>query len=288
MVSCQGEGPVSSEVPEGYVTVRFMMDVAVQDNVWTKAVDPDGGGVQQMQVFCFDANGIFITTVKAKLNHDTPDQGSTVSMSGTVEVSVPEHAHILQLVGNQNLTFFEEDSYRGMTEIELMSSLEASAGRMIYWARKTVEELKACTTRETAVHLLRNQAKFTIEVSQNVDFVEQGWIVVNTNAFGTVAPYNYDKGEFEIPTFDDPFVTLPDNTARLADYLDVRTNDEEYVFESLNSSAHPVDFIVKGSQNNGPSLYYRISIMAEDGLNMPILRNQHYIVTIDGELSYGK
>jgi hypothetical protein len=288
MVSCQGEGPVFSEVPEGYVTVRFMMDVAVQDNVWTKAVDPDGGGVQQMQVFCFDANGIFITTVKAKLNHDTPDQGSTVSMSGTVEVSVPEHAHILQLVGNQNLTFFEEDSYRGMTEIELMSSLEASAGRMIYWARKTVEELKACTTRETAVHLLRNQAKFTIEVSQNVDFVEQGWIVVNTNAFGTVAPYNYDKGEFEIPTFDDPFVTLPDNTARLADYLDVRTNDEEYVFESLNSSANPVDFIVKGSQNNGPSLYYRISIIDEEGLNMPILRNHHYIVTIDGELSYGK
>ena len=160
MASCQSEESLRTEAQEGYVTVRFMMDVAVQDQVWTKAVDPDGGGVQQMQVFCFDENGIFITTVKAKLNHDAPETGSTVSMSGTVEVSVPEHAEILQLVGNQNLTFFEEDSYRGMTEIELMSSLEASAGRMIYWARKTVDELKACNTRETAVKLLRNQAKF--------------------------------------------------------------------------------------------------------------------------------
>ena len=99
MVSCQEQEILHSDDQEGYITLRFMMDVAVQDNIWTKAVDPDGGGVQQMQVFCFDANGIFITTVKAKLNHDTPDDGSTVSMSGTVEVSVPEHAEILQLVG---------------------------------------------------------------------------------------------------------------------------------------------------------------------------------------------
>ena len=287
-LSCQNDEPLNTEVPEGYVTIRFMMDVAVQDQVWTKAVDPDGGGVQQMQVFCFDENGIFITTVKAKLTHDAPEEGSTVSMSGSVEVSVPEHAEILQLVGNQNLTFFEEDSYRGMTEIELMSSLEASAGRMIYWARKTVDELKACTTREKAVRLLRNQAMFTLDISDDIDFEQQGWIIVNTNAFGTVAPYNYEKGEFEIPTYDNPFVTLPDNTSRLADYLDVRTNDVEYVFESPNSSSNPVDFIVKGSQDGGPSLYYRISIIDEDGINMPILRNHHYTVYIDGPLSYGK
>ena len=288
MASCQSEESLRTEAQEGYVTVRFMMDVAVQDQVWTKAVDPDGGGVQQMQVFCFDENGIFITTVKAKLNHDAPETGSTVSMSGTVEVSVPEHAEILQLVGNQNLTFFEEDSYRGMTEIELMSSLEASAGRMIYWARKTVDELKACNTRETAVKLLRNQAKFSLEVSDDVDFKEEGWIIVNTNAFGTVAPYNYEKGVFEAPSHDNPFVTLPDNTARLADYLDVRTNADEYVFESPNTSSNPVDFIVKGSQNGGPSLYYRISIIDEEGINMPILRNHHYTIFIDGTLSYGK
>ena len=288
MASCQNEESLHTKAPQGYVTIRFMIDVAVQDQVWTKAVDPDGGGVQQMQVFCFDANGIFITTVKAKLNHDSPQAGSTVSMSGTVEVSVPEHAEILQLVGNQNLTFFEEDSYRGMTEIELMSSLEASAGRMIYWARKSVDELKACTTREKAVRLLRNQAKFSLKVSDDVDFEEEGWIIVNTNAFGTVAPYNFEKGAFEAPTHENPFVTLPDNTARLADYLDVRTNAEEYVFESPNTSSNPVDFIVKGSHNGGSSLYYRISIIDKDGINMPILRNHHYTVFIDGALSYGK
>jgi len=285
--SCQEEILVSDKVQDGYISVRFMTDVAVMEDMCTRAVDPDGGGVQQMQVFCFDANGIFITTVKASLSPDAPAPGSTASMSGTVEVVVPEHAVTLQLVGNQNLTFFTEDKYRGMTEIEVMSSLEASAGRMIYWARKTVAELRECNTPEKAVRLLRNQAKITLEIEDGVDFIEQGWIMVNTSAFGTVAPFNPTSGRFEAPTHDNPFVTLPDNKAKLADYLDVRTNREEYVFETLNSSADPVDFIVKGSQSGGRPLYYRISVIDEDGINLPVLRNHHYIINIAGNLNYG-
>ena len=270
------------------MSVSFLTDVTVMEDLHTKAVDPDGGGVQQMQVFCFDANGIFITTVKANLAPDAPAPGTTASMSGKVEAVVPEHTVILQLVGNQNLTFFEEDKFRGMTEIEVMSTLEASAGRMIYWARKTVAELRECNTPDKAVRLLRNQAKISLQVAEDrVDFVERGWIIVNTNAFGTVAPFNSETGLFEAPTHDNPFVTLPENTSKLSDYLDVRTNSDEYVFETLNSSADPVDFIVKGSQNGGKELYYRISIIDEDGINLPILRNHHYIINIAGNLNYG-
>ena len=212
------------KVQDGYISLRFMTDVTVMEETATKAVDPDGGGVQQMQVFCFDANGIFITSVKANLAPDAPEPGAIASMSGKVEAVVPEHTQILQLIGNQNLTFFEEDKYRGMTEIEVMSTLEASAGRMIYWARKTVAELRECNTPEKAVRLLRNQAKITLAVDDDIDFEEHGWIIVGTSAFGTVAPFNPETGLFEAPTHDNPFVTLPENTATLSDYLDVRTN----------------------------------------------------------------
>lgn len=278
---------MSDGVKNGFMSVSFLTDVTVMEDTYTKAVDPDGGGVQQMQVFCFDANGIFITTVKANLAPDAPVAGTTASMSGKVEAIVPEHTVILQLVGNQNLTFFEEDKFRGMTEIEVMSTLEASAGRMIYWARKTVAELRECNTPERAVRLLRNQAKISLAVEKDVDFKEHGWIIVGTSAFGTVAPFNPQTERFEAPTHDNPFVTLPENTATLSDYLDVRTNPEEYVFETLNSSAAPVDFIVKGSQNGGKEMYYRISIIDENGINLPILRNHHYIITIAGNLNYG-
>ena len=290
-LSCQSEDlllPDAPDVQDGYVTVDFYTDVPVMEIVQTKAVDPDGGGVQNMQVFCFDANGIFITTSEAVLQKDAPAAGSNASLSGKVSATVPEHAVTLQLVGNQNLTFFEEDRYRGMTEAEVMASLEASAGRMIYWARKTVEELRQSTSAEKAVKLLRNQAKFTLEVKDGISFVQEGWILVNSNAFGTVAPFNPSTEKFEAPTMQDPFITVPDNNAKLGDYLDVRTNAEEYIFESPNSEAEHVDFIVKGKQGTGgESLYYRISIIDKDGAYLPILRNHHYTVNITGDLYYG-
>ena len=158
---------------------------------------------------------------------------------------------------------------------------------MIYWARKTVAELRDCNTPQKAVRLLRNQAKISMKVADGVDFKEHGWIIVGTSAFGTVAPFNPETGLFEAPTHENPFVTLPENTATLSDYLDVRTNPEEYVFETPNSSAAPVDFIVKGSQNGGSEQYYRISLIDENGINLPILRNYHYIINIAGDLNYG-
>ena len=277
-------GPEVNLSPEGYMTIDFAVRVPDMNVVQTKAVDPDGGGVQQMTVFCFDENDLFITTVTADILPDASD----VSLSGTLEVTVPDHTVTMQLVGNQNLTYFREDNYRGMSEVEVMSSLEASAGRMIYWARKTVDELKAHNSTSNPVLLLRNQAKISLSVEASVGFEQRGWIVVNSNAFGTVAPYCPEHG-FEAPHYiDRPFVTLPENTTKLGDYLDVRTNVEEYIFETENTVDSPIDFIVKGSQSGGEDLYYRISIIDRNGEYIPILRNHHYTVNINGPLYYGQ
>ena len=250
-------GPEVNLSPEGYMTIDFAVRVPDMNVVQTKAVDPDGGGVQQMTVFCFDENDLFITTVTADILADASD----VSLSGTLEVTVPDHTVTMQLVGNQNLTYFREDNYRGMSEVEVMSSLEASAGRMIYWARKTVDELKAHNSTSNPVLLLRNQAKISLSVEASVGFEQRGWIVVNSNAFGTVAPYCPEHG-FEAPHYiDRPFVTLPENTTKLGDYLDVRTNVEEYIFETENTVDSPIDFIVKGSQSGGEDLANLIVIL---------------------------
>ena len=277
-------GPDINITPEGYMTIGFAVQVPDMNQVQTKAVDPDGGGVQQMTVFCFDENDLFITTVTA----DIVPTNANPSMSGTLEVTVPDHTVTMQLVGNQNLTYFREDNYRGMSEVDVMASLEASAGRMIYWSRKTVEELRAHNSENNPVLLLRNQAKITLSVEAAARFVQKGWVVVNSNAFGTVAPYCSEHG-FEAPHYiDRPFVTIPENTTKLGDYLDVRTNEEEYIFETDNTVDSPIDFVVKGSQNGGEDLYYRISIIDQNGEYIPILRNHHYTVNITGPLYYGQ
>ena len=292
ITSCQREDilfPGIDDTPEGYVTVEFSAEVPDMNEVQTKAVDPDGGGIQNITVFCFDKNSLFISTVNANIvSKNDPAEGSTASLGGQFKVTVPDHTVTVQLVGNQNLTYFKEDNFRGMSEVDVMHDLEASAGRMIYWSRKTLTELNSHNSSSNPVKMIRNQAKFTLNVASGVNFVQKGWIVVNTNAFGTVAPYCPEHG-FEAPHYlDRPFITLPDNDAKLGDFLDVRTVPEEYVFETENSADAPVDFIVKGSQNGGPDLYYRISIVDAKGEYIPIYRNHHYTVNITGNLYYGQ
>ncbi len=291
MTSCYEEElhlPGDGTSPEGYTTVSFVAQVPDMDVVHTRAVDPDGGGVQQITVFCFDENSLFITTTTATLQ---PDGGAgTVSLKGQCKITVPDHTATLQLVGNQNLTYFKEDSYRGMSEVDVMAALEASAGRMIYWGRETMEGIKTHNTADNPVMLLRNQAKITLNVdATKSNFEASGWIVVNSNAFGTVAPYSAEHGGFVKPTLATPFVTLPENREKLGDFMDVRTNDEEYIFETENTEADPIDFIVKGKQgSNGEELYYRISLIDENGDHVLIMRNHHYQVNIVGPLSYGQ
>ena len=282
--ACQREDfllPEGNVTQDGYVNLRFNVDVPDMDQVQTRAVDPDGGGVQQISVFCFDKNSLFITVTTAKVVSDS----ETLSLSGTFEATVPEHSETLQLVGNQNLTYFKEENYRGMSEVDVMAALEASAGRMIYWARQTVDELTADTS-SNPVQLLRNQAKISLNIETS--FISEGWVVVNSNAFGTVAPYSPENGGFVAPTVDAPFVTLPDNRSKLGDYLDVRNTTEEYVFETENSAADPVDFIIKGHYPGGESMYYRVSLIDENGDYVMIMRNHHYIVNVVGDLYYGQ
>lgn len=283
-VSCQREDLIQPEegLLDGYRTIEFMVNVPEMSQVQTRAVDPDGAGVQQMTVFCFDENSLFITTVTAEI---TPSGLET----GKMKLTVPDNTVTLQLVGNQNLTYFHEDKYRGMSEVDVMAALEASAGRMIYWARSTVDELPAHNSEANAVRLLRNQAKITLSIdATQTDFVENGWIVVNSNSFGTVAPYSPEYGGFVAPSVSTPFVTLPENKSKLGDFLDVRTNPEEYIFETENSESDPIDFIVKGRHGSGEELYYRISLLDENGENVMILRNHHYTVNIVGDLYYGQ
>ena len=286
-VACQREGcllPETNGTQNGYIYLRFNVEVPDMAEVQTKAVDPDGGGVQQISVFCFDRNNLFITVTTAKVR-----AVGNPSLSGTFDISVPEHTVTLQMVGNQNLTYFREENYRGMSEVDVMSSLEASAGRMIYWARKTVDELSSHNSASNPVKLLRNQAKITLNVNvTKTGFEQKGWVIVNSNAFGTVAPYSPEHGGFVAPTLDEPFVTLPDNRAKLGDFLDVRTNVEEYIFETENTPADPVDFIVKGAYPGGPDLYYRVSLINESGDHVMIMRNHHYTVNIVGDLYYGQ
>ena len=292
LVSCLSENSWRTEpsvVPEGYVSVNFRTDIPAMQEVVTRAVDPDGAGVQNMTLFCFDSYGLFISTATASL-------APILQTSGTFTAEIPENTSIIHFVANQNMSNFAEDDFRGKSESEVMALLEGSSGRMIYWSRfesggegGIVSQLKAADP----VRLIRNHAMFSVSVASGVGFNVTGFAVCNTNAFGTVAPYHPDYG---FPTTDgsgfawpgnEDFVTLPVNGAKLSDVVDVTDAENQYVFETENRADDPVSVIIKGS-DSGSDLYYRVLLITEDGSQIMVRRNHHYIINIVDELANGQ
>lgn len=304
-VSCRQDDLSESlpDVREGYVALRFSADVPVMQEVSTRSVDPDGGGVQDMTLFCFDSYGLFITTVSAEVN-------TTTTTTGTFTAEVPENTRTVHFVANQNMTDFKEDQFRNHSESEVMALLEGSSGRMIYWGRfacdrnddaSIADQIK---TDGNKIILLRNHAQVsvanpTLAADDETDETDEtnpwiavtGFVAYNTNAFGTVAPYHPEKG-FNFTWNDwtkDDFVTLPLKDAKMSDITDVTTATHQYIFESENRADDPVSIIIRG-HGNGESVdkYYRIMLVDENGEQILVRRNHHYKLNIVGPLSYGQ
>lgn len=292
LVSCLSENNWRTEpsvVPEGYVSVSFRTDIPAMQEVVTRAVDPDGAGVQNMTLFCFDSYGLFISTATASL-------APSSQTSGTFTAEIPENTSIIHFVANQNMSNFAEDDFRGKSESEVMALLEGSSGRMIYWSRfESRGEGEIVSQLEAADHvrLIRNHAMFSVSVASGVGFSVTGFAVCNTNAFGTVAPYHPDYGfptdgsGFVLWPGNEDFVTLPVNGAKLSDVVDVTDAENQYVFETENRADDPVSVIIKGS-DSGSDLYYRVLLITEDGSQIMVRRNHHYIINIVGELANGQ
>ena len=131
-LSCQQD--LTSEVGggtttrEGYVRIDFETLCPDMTEVSTRAVDPDGVGVQDLTLFCFDAYGIFITTVKADIKQDQPQP----SVRGSFSAEVPDLTRRIHFLANQNMSYVDESKFRNLTEAATMAAMEGSSGKIIY------------------------------------------------------------------------------------------------------------------------------------------------------------
>ena len=292
--SCQD--PIIIDTPDpvqdGYVRVSFKAEVPDMAEVQTKVVDPDGEDISNMTLFCFNDKGLFLSTVSAAL---TPASG-TPSLSGTFEAVIPENTERIHFVANQNMNLFPESEFVGKTETNVLSAMEGSSGMMIYWARYAKSgEGDIATLLKTAgkISLVRNHARIKISDNGQHGSAITGFAAVNTNAFGTVAPYNTGASSSEeawlAPSYKDGriYVSIPHDDSKLSDITDVRTiasEPEQYVFESPNTSDDPVSVILR----DAAGMYYRVLLMDGDGEFIPIMRNHSYIINVAGPLSYGQ
>lgn len=301
----QQTGPGSGP-DNGFVKLEFRADIPAPEvlNVGTRAVDPDGGGVRDMTLFCFDNFGLFITTVTANV---IPDSNTTDKISGTFTAEkVPYHTRRIHFVANQNMTDFTEQAFINKSETDVLALLEGSAGHMIYWARfacssdaskNIAEQLKAQQDKGEVIKMLRNHALVTVgnpTAAVNGAIEITGMAACNIQAFGTVAPYDPELGfDFTIDEWRAKnYVTIPQRDAKQSDIMDVTANTAQYIFEHENTSDDPVSIILRGhkpGQTANDDLYYRVMLYDDaTGEFIPVRRNHRYVLTINGPLSFGQ
>ncbi len=292
----------------GFVKIEFRADAPASEvqRIGTRAVDPDGGGVRDMTLFCFDNFGLFLTTVPATVTTTADDPAN---ISGNFTAIVPEYTRRIHFVANQNMTDFRESMFFNKTEAETMALMEGSAGQMIYWARfacpvidpsqdtvtETIDKVLAKHLEtEGSIKMLRNHAKITVGNPTN-EFIEiTGMAVYNGYVFGTVAPYDPVNGyNFTLEDWrNGNYVTIPSRDAKQTDIPAVTSNTHQYIFEHDNRIDDPVSVILRGhapGQDASSDLYYRVMIYDNStGEFLPVRRNHDYILTIQGELSFGQ
>ena len=296
--SCRRHDDDELTSPEGYTTITFKARITDLENVNVRDVDPDGLGVNNMILFCFNEFGLYISKSVATLKQQD-------SESGTYEAVIPNYTEIIHFLGNHSEGLFDDSDFPGQTESMVIANMEGGSGMLVYWSRFQLDKESDDDLRTqlanlsytigdktyNGIKLIRNQAKVSISDWSNEFMTISGFRTVNIPAFGTVAPHHHQKHFKIVREWEEleDFVTLPDNKAKVSDIVDINTKEEDYIFETDNEGDNLTSVIIKGrpTGSDGEELYYRIVMQNEDGSNFMIRRNHHYKINIKGNLNYG-
>ena len=136
--SCEREEimPDMPDMKEGYMPVNFTFSAPDMIEADTKAVDPDGKGVNSMILFCFDNFGIYISYEEVRETEIDHNGAAYPYLTGTVkETPIPENTRRIHFIANLNAASFDDTEFKGKSEREVINSLEGSSGMMNYWGK---------------------------------------------------------------------------------------------------------------------------------------------------------
>lgn len=263
---------------DGMVKLNISATIPDMVKVNTRSIDSDGLGVQTLYLFNFNANGQF-------MGYTTAEIGTATDQWLNFTASVPSLTRIVHLVANQNLVE-NFDANMGDSEENVMRSMEATSGKLRYWARVEADGIETLKTKMNNVQLLRNQAKVsvatTVYSSDEIQFV-----VCNTYMSGTTVPFNPNAADgkyFEISA-NNPFVTPPLDKTKISHPSETTTEAEQYIFENENREDDQVYVILKVVPTGK---YYKVMLCDDDKNPLKIYRNHHYRINITDRLSAAK
>lgn len=284
------ESPVVDK--DGNVRLDFGIMLNERIEATTKAVDPDGYGVQSLWLMCFDAGRQYIGKVQAVTNISTA--GGHVP-EGTFRANIPGTTRHIHFIANYSAGDFDDAPNIGRSDTEIIPRLVTTSGLLCYWGYKAFPDAAALTafasntSGTSSVNMLRNQARITYRIAEGAGFSEtdiQGLVLVNEYSNGTVAPYVRNAAdpfliEDDAASVTEPTLCIPDDRLVAPTPSDVLPPEGEGIghltFEHENSGDNPLSVIFRISGK-----YYKVDIVNKEEEFIPILRNYNYVVNFKG------
>lgn len=273
--SCQNEDPEADPAvtTQGKTKVKFSLAIPEYQIKKNKIKASYENTLTDLWLMIFDSNGLFLERVPAD-NLLSEEDGNGMGM-GSFEAQIPDNAGIIHFIANcDQLDSFDDRAAFQKSEREIIPSF--TGDKLIFWGRNIISSL----TAPINVTLYRNQAKVTVENQSVANFNLTGYAVCNYVTVGSAAPFNPDGNPSPFVLMDN-IPTIPQGTLDRGNQTDADCDlNPKYMFENQNLYNNQAYVIIKGQLNNGPDLYYKIQLLDADRKPYPVVRNQHYKITI--------
>lgn len=305
--ACQDDMPVNRPAggldADGNVRLCFLTEIPDMEQVQTRAVDPDGYGVNSLWLFCFDQYRHYIGRVQAEVSQT---DSSEDKLSGSFTATIPGATRHLHFIANLNVNDFEDTPNLGRMDTEVIPQFTTTSGLLCYWGYKSFaseDELTGFAAGEgSKVSMFRNQARIRYQRSDGgTDLSIKGMAIMNQYSRGTVAPFNRNAGEGDPFAFvsasdiKEPTLCADEDVLVAVDPSDVSQfgggSVGRFVFEHANKADDPMYLIFRintsgGSEDDGnwrdDDRYYKIALVDDLGNQLPVLRNYDYVINFKG------
>lgn len=305
--ACQDDMPVNRPAggldADGNVRLYFLTEIPDMEQVQTRAVDPDGYGVNSLWLFCFDQYRHYIGRVQAEVSQTGSSEDK---LSGSFTATIPGATRYLHFIANLNVNDFEDTPNLGRLDTEVIPQFTTTSGLLCYWGYKSFASEDALTSfaggTDSKVSMFRNQARIRyLRSDGGTDLSIKGMAIMNQYSRGTVAPFNRNAGTGDPFAFTDassivePTLCADEDVLVAVDPSDVSQfgggSVGRFVFEHANKADDPMYLIFRintsgGSGDDGnwqpTDRYYKIALVDEKGNQLPILRNYDYVVNFKG------
>ncbi len=286
IISCTKEEISITAVTEGVFDLHLIIPSAKK--IHTRS-DVTEGTLENVYVLVFDHNGGFLSRSKAEQSGSDPSTYKVELNRTPDDLPSERRGRVIHIIANYDWSTFSDVRNRGKHENDLIMNLSVTDNNYVYWQRIPLSDGVDETAFSSSIELICSVAR--ISVLNNSALTDMSYAIGDYIPYGTVAPFNPYKLEFEegsvVQSAEGEITAIQEIDFIPAGGGDTPTNSV-VCYECTNSIAVFPTFVIVKGKFEGVTTYYKIDIVLPGESTLEdIERNHHYILDVQGASEKG-